>query len=85
MIDQEIVNRLNDVIRAQQKITAQHEYVAVETPQAGVWQFLFNVGGLVYRLFGRKIILLKHTAQLNIKAVAIPGTSCSFLFVPRSR
>lgn len=31
--DQEIVNRLNDVIRAQQKMAAQQEYVAVEIPQ----------------------------------------------------
>ncbi len=33
MTDQEIVNRLNDVIQAQQKMAAQHEYVAVEIPE----------------------------------------------------
>ena len=33
MTDQEIVNRLNDVIQAQEKMAAEHEYVAVEIPQ----------------------------------------------------
>ena len=33
MTDQEIVNRLNDVIQAQQKMAAEHEYVAVEIPE----------------------------------------------------
>ncbi len=46
---------------------------------------MFNFGGSVSRLLGRKTILLKRTAQLNIKAVVISGTSCSFLFVSRSR
>jgi hypothetical protein len=33
MTDQEIVNRLNDVIRAQQQMATQYEYVAMEIPE----------------------------------------------------
>ena len=60
-------------------------YASGEKQTAGVWQFLFDLATSVFRLYGCKIILSKRTAQLNIKAVVIHGTSCSLLFVTRSR
>jgi hypothetical protein len=58
-----------------------HEIIPA-SPGTGIWQFLFNVGGSVYRPFGRKIILLKHTAQLNIKAAANQKNRVSMGFFP---